>query len=242
MTNRALTCMTVQERAAMLSAERRGAILASLGAGREGGRRAPGRGARRVRGRGPARSARASPPRASVHRVHGGALAARAAARVLAHRRGTRVPGQGGHWPTRAVRVLAGARVILLDGATTNLEVAQAAARRPCLHRPDQLAADRRRARRPSHCRGRGHRRAPRQGGAGHRGRRGRRLPPHRARRRLRARRVRLPPDAGLSTDDLEEAHVKRAMVGGVGRRGGALPPWTSCAPPRPTSSPRWRS
>ena len=49
----------------------------------------------------------------------------------------------------------------------------------------------------------------------------------------MRARRVRaLHPEAGLSTDDLEEAH-EAGDGGGVGRRGGAGDRGTSCAPPR---------
>ena len=59
-----------------------------------------------------------------VQRVHGGALAARAAARLVRRPRGD-LHGREGRARAAAVGLLAGASVVLLDGSTTNLELAR---------------------------------------------------------------------------------------------------------------------
>ena len=203
--------MTVQERAVMLSAERRHAILASLA--RDGKVVA----ARLVEELGVSedtirRDLRDLAAQGLVHRVHGGALPPAPQLGSFAHRRGTAVPAKEA-LADAAVRVLAGARVILLDGATTNLEVARRLpADRACtvLTNSPPIAAAL--ADHPTAevvvIGGRLDKEAQVTVGAA-------------AVDFLRTVRAdacvlgvcALHPEAGLSTDDLEEAHVKRAMV-----------------------------
>jgi DeoR/GlpR family transcriptional regulator of sugar metabolism len=203
--------MTVQERAVMLSAERRGAILAALA--RDGKVVA----ARLVEELGVSddtirRDLRELAAQGLVHRVHGGALPPAPQLGSFSHRRQTAVPAKEA-LAEAAVRVLAGAQVILLDGATTNLELARRLPRdRACtvLTNSPPIAAAL--ADHPAAevvvIGGRLDKEAQVTVGAA-------------AVDFLRTVRAdacvlgvcALHPEAGLSTDDLEEAHVKRAMV-----------------------------
>ena len=147
-----------------------------------------------------------------VQRVHGGALAPAPQQGSFSHRRETWTDAKPA-LAQAAVAVLAGARVVILDGSTTNLELAR---RLPPDHTGTVLTnsppiasalADH-----PSAevvvIGGRLDKRAQVTVGAG-------------AVEFLRTVRAdacvlgvcALHPEAGLSTDDLEEAHVKRAMV-----------------------------
>ena len=115
--------MSVQEPAVMLSEERRRSILASLA--RDGKVVA----ARLVAELGVSedtirRDLRELAAQGLVQRVHGGALPPAPQPGSFADRRGT-APEAKAELAEAAVRVLAGARVVLIDGATTNLEVAR---------------------------------------------------------------------------------------------------------------------
>ena len=203
--------MSVQEPAVMLSEERRRSILASLA--RDGKVVA----ARLVAELGVSedtirRDLRELAAQGLVQRVHGGALPPAPQPGSFADRRGT-APEAKAELAEAAVRVLAGARVVLIDGATTNLEVARRLPPdRPVtvLTNSPPIAA----ALADHPCAevvvigGRLHKRAQVTVGAA-------------AVDFIRTIRAdacvlgvcALHPDAGLSTDDLEEAHVKRAMV-----------------------------
>src|SRR3982750_3976041 len=122
--HRAVPCTTVQDRAgnALLTAERREAILDALA--RDGKVVA----ARLVNELGVSedtvrRDLRELAAQGLVQRVHGGALPPAPQHGSFADRRGTASEAKA-ELAEAAVRVLAGARVVLLDGATTNLEVA----------------------------------------------------------------------------------------------------------------------
>jgi len=110
--------MSVQEPAVMLSEERRRSILASLA--RDGKVVA----ARLVAELGVSedtirRDLRELAAQGLVQRVHGGALPPAPQPGSFADRRGT-APEAKAELAEAAVRVLAGARVVLIDGATTN--------------------------------------------------------------------------------------------------------------------------
>jgi DeoR/GlpR family transcriptional regulator of sugar metabolism len=147
-----------------------------------------------------------------VQRVHGGALPPAPQLGSFAHRRRTAMPAKAA-LAEAAVRVLAGARVVLLDGSTTNLEVARRLPpERACtvLTNSPPIAAAL--ADHPTAevvvIGGRLDKRSQVTVGAA-------------VVEFLRTVRAdacvlgvcALHPEAGLSTDDLEEAHVKRAMV-----------------------------
>jgi DeoR/GlpR family transcriptional regulator of sugar metabolism len=147
-----------------------------------------------------------------VQRVHGGALAPAPQQGSFSHRRETWTDAKPA-LAQAAVAVLAGAQVIILDGSTTNLELAR---RLPADHTgtvltnspPIASALADHPAVEVVVVGGRLDKRAQVTVGAG-------------AVEFLRGVRAdacvlgvcALHPDAGLSTDDLEEAHVKRAMV-----------------------------
>jgi DeoR/GlpR family transcriptional regulator of sugar metabolism len=203
--------MTVQEHAAMLSAERRQAILAVLA--RDGKVVA----ARLVDELGVSedtirRDLRELAAHGLVQRVHGGALPPAPQSGSFADRRRT-APQAKVALADAAVRLLAGARVVLLDGSTTNLELARRLpADRSCtvLTNSPPIAATL--ADHPAVevvvIGGRLDKSAQVTVGAV-------------AVDFIRSLRAdacvlgvcALHPEVGLSTDDLEEAHVKRAMV-----------------------------
>ena len=116
-----------------------------------------------------------------------------------------------------ALPLLEGARVIVLDGGTTTLELARRLP--PPTTAPSSPTRRRSRPRSPSHPRRRGH---PHRRAAARRSRRSRSAPPPSRRCAPCARTsacsasARLHPDVGVTTLDHEEAHVKRAMVAGV--------------------------
>jgi DeoR/GlpR family transcriptional regulator of sugar metabolism len=203
----------VQERAAsqLLSAERREAILATLH--RDGKVVA----ARLVQELGVSedtirRDLRELAAQGLVHRVHGGALPPAPQPGTFAHRRGTSA-GEKAALAAAGAALLAPARVVLLDGSTTNLELARrlpADGPRTVLTNSPPIAAAL--ADHPTaeviQIGGRLAKAAQVTVG------------PTAVDfiRSVRADAVvlgvcALHPDHGLSTDDLEEAHVKRAMV-----------------------------
>ena len=153
-----------------------------------------------------------------VQRVHGGALAPAPQQGSFSHRRETWTDAKPA-LAQAAVAVLAGARVILLDGSTTNLELA---CRLPHDHACTVLTNS------PPIAsaladhpvgRGRGHRRPARQARAGDGRRRRRRVPAQRARRRLRARRLRAA-SRGRAVDRRPRGGARQAGDGGgLGRR-----------------------
>ena len=169
-----------------------------------------------------------------VQRVHGGALAPAPQQGSFSHRR---------EMSTDAKPALAQAAVEVLARRARDHprrldhqpRARAPAARRPRLHRAHQLAADRRRARRAPHGRGRDDRRAARQALAGHgRGRRGR-LPPHGPRRRVRARRLRAAP-RGRALHRRPRGGARQARDGrGVGRRDRARHRRQAAQPAAPT-------
>jgi len=203
----------VQERAAtqLLSAERRQAILDVLG--RDGKVVA----ARLVDELGVSedtirRDLRELAAQGLVQRVHGGALPPAPQPGSFAHRQETR-PGAKAELAQAAVGVLAQARVVLLDGSTTNLELARrlpAGEPRTVLTNSPPIAtalADHPTAE-VVMIGGRLAKRAQVTVGAA----------AVDFIRTVRADAVvlgvcALHPEAGLSTDDLEEAEVKRAMI-----------------------------
>ena len=203
----------MQERAAsqLLSAERRGAILARLQ--RDGKVVA----ARLVQELGVSedtvrRDLRELAAQGLVHRVHGGALPPAPQPGTFAHRRGTSA-GEKAALAAAGAALLAPARVVLLDGSTTNLELARRLpvdGPRTVLTNSPPIAAAL--ADHPTaeviQIGGRLDKAAQVTVG------------PTAVDfiRSVRADAVvlgvcALHPDHGLSTDDLEEAHVKRAMV-----------------------------
>jgi DeoR/GlpR family transcriptional regulator of sugar metabolism len=195
----------------MLSAERRGAILAALE--RDGKVVA----ARLVDELGVSedtvrRDLRELAAQGLVQRVHGGALPPAPQLGSFAHRRATALHAKEA-LADAAVRVLSDARVILLDGATTNLEVARRLpAGRPCTVLTNSPPIATVLADHPTAevvvIGGRLDKQAQVTVGAA-------------AVDFIRTVRAdacvlgvcALHPEAGLSTDDLEEAYVKRAMV-----------------------------
>jgi DeoR/GlpR family transcriptional regulator of sugar metabolism len=203
----------VQERAAshLLSAERREAILARL---HQDGKVVA---ARLVQELGVSedtirRDLRELAAQGLVHRVHGGALPPAPQPGTFAHRRGTSA-GEKAALAAAGAALLAPARVVLLDGSTTNLELARrlpADGPRTVLTNSPPIAAAL--ADHPTaeviQIGGRLAKAAQVTVG------------PTAVDfiRSVRADAVvlgvcALHPDHGLSTDDLEEAHVKRAMV-----------------------------
>jgi DeoR/GlpR family transcriptional regulator of sugar metabolism len=209
--NRVVTCTTMQKRASLLSAERRRSILDTLE--RDGKVVA----ARLVEDLGVSedtirRDLRELAAQGLVQRVHGGALPPAPQPGSFTHRRET-YTAEKAALARAAVDVLRDARVIILDGSTTNLELARglpADRTSTVLTNSPPIAAAL--AEHPAAevvmIGGRLDKRAQVTVGAA-------------AIDFLRSVRAdacvlgvcALHPEAGLSTDDLEEAHVKRAMV-----------------------------
>lgn len=201
----------MQERAALLSAERRQQILDRLG--RDGKVVA----ARLVAELGVSedtirRDLRELAARGLVQRVHGGALAPAPQPGTFADRAGTCTEEKAA-LARAAVGVLGDARVVLIDGSTTNLELARRLPAEPVrtvLTNSPPIAAQL--ASHPTaqvvQIGGRLDKRASVTVGPA-------------AIDFIRSVRAdacvlgvcALHPEAGLSTDDLDEAHVKRAMV-----------------------------
>jgi DeoR/GlpR family transcriptional regulator of sugar metabolism len=147
-----------------------------------------------------------------VQRVHGGALPPAPSTGPFAHRRETAAAAKA-ELAAAAVEAIAGARVVLLDGSTSNLEVARRLpADRDCTVLTNSPPIGAALADHPSAevviIGGRLDKRAQVTTGAG-------------AIDFIRTIRAdvcllglcALHPDVGISTNDLEESHVKRAMV-----------------------------
>ena len=177
----------MQERAALLSAERRQEILERLG--RDGKVVA----ARLVEELGVSedtirRDLRELAAHGLVQRVHGGALAPAPQPGTFAHRAETCTEEKAA-LAAAAVAVLGDARVVLIDGSTTNLELARrlpAEPARTILTNSPPIAAQLPPTRRPRSSRSAGRSTS----GLGHRRRAHRRLHPLHPGGRMRARRL----------------------------------------------------